>query len=116
MKATTLDYVKVFLLGMIAAFLGVLAFQDNSPGIAFAEGGGSANGLIAVTGPEKASLFLVDTGTQHIAHYNNNTGGRMKLRDGRLYKYDLGIEDDGRSAGYTVKEAEKMAKESMEGR
>ena len=117
-SATTVDLVKVFLLGMITAFLAVIALRPNGGVILAANKGGGAmagqaGSLIALTGPSDASLFLVDTTNKHIAQYAVDNS-RFSLRAARAFKNDLWIKDINRKGGIDLKTAEKEAKKSMD--
>jgi hypothetical protein len=100
----TSETVKIFLLGMIVAFLAVIALrpQDNS---ALAAGGADRDGaLMGLTGDKEASLFLVDPVNKQIAQYsikNNN----FSLRGARSFKHDLSIMEANNQGGISVKDA-----------
>ena len=83
------DAVRLFLLGMITAFLAVIALRPQS-GAFSADDGVRAGDLIAVTGPDKATLFLVDTNAKQIAQYGVDNA-RFSLRGARHYSQDLKV-------------------------
>jgi hypothetical protein len=105
------EVVKIFLLGMIVAFLAVIALrpQDNS---ALAAGGADRDGaLMGLTGDKEASLFLVDPVNKQIAQYsikNNN----FSLRAARSFKHDLSITEVNNQGGLSVEKAEDEARKS----
>lgn len=116
-QTSTADLVKVFLLGMIVALLGVLALRPDSGSVQAAGGGGAAgpvtaNGLIALTGPGDAALFLIDPVNKYIAQYDIDNA-RFSLRAARYFKNDLYIKDINRKGGIDIDLAEKEAKKSM---
>lgn len=121
MKAA--EAVKIFMLGMITAFLAVLIFQgghdESKPGAAVAAdaAGAVAKGgdLLALTGEEKCTLFLIDPVNKQIAQYSVDTA-RFSLRAARYFKHDMFITEENRRGGIDVERAEKLAKESMSDR
>ncbi len=113
MKTSTADAAKLFLLGMITALLAVIAFRPNQAATYAGTGGvGNAGGLIAVTGEEKGTLFLVDPVNKYVAQYAVDNA-RFSLRGARYFKQDLYIRDENRRGGIPVEMAEKMAQRSM---
>jgi hypothetical protein len=112
----TMDMTKIFLLGMITAFLAVIAFRPADSSATAADGGGmgaAANGLIAVSAPKDGDLFIIDTSTKHVAHYNKDNADRFLMQGGRDFTNDLFIKDTDKKAGMSVKDAVKQAKEDM---
>lgn len=96
------DWVKAFLLGVIAALLAVVVFSRTSgPGttVLAADGGGgrmmgSAEGVICLLG-EDDHLFIVDARNKRILAYDyKSSSGEILLKAGRNYAYDLRVPDD----------------------
>lgn len=103
------EAIKIFLLGMIVALLGVIAFRPQEQGAAYADDGSAAGGLIAVTGEEKSTLYLIDPAKKVICQYSTDNA-RFTLRGARYYKNDHGLYDDNKAGGgIPVKEAKKLA-------
>lgn len=114
MKASHVDEkVKIFLLGMVTALLTIIALRpDGSQSLHASDGygmGAGADGVFALTGPENATLFLVDTNNKQIAQYSMEPG-HFSLRRARHYAQDLKIYDDGQKGGITVKKAEELSR------
>ena len=108
----TADAVKIFLLGMVTAFLAIIAFRPQSA-ISFAADSGRAGDLIAVAAAtqNQAVLFLIDTASKQIAQYAVDNQ-RFSLRGARHYGYDLAIEEASQPGGIDLKNAKKLAQES----
>jgi hypothetical protein len=85
-----MDQVRIFLLGVIATLLAVIAFRPSTQE-ARADTG-SSDGIIAVAAPQSSSLYLVNTKDKTIAHYENGSSN-FKLKAARFYQYDLQIFD-----------------------
>jgi hypothetical protein len=103
-----IDLVKVFLLGVGVTLLAVLVFRPETRIALAQEGPVQSGSLMALTGPDKATLFLVDTSSKQIAQYSIDTKGLL-LESCRTYKSDLLLEDEHKSGGMSVKEVEKLA-------
>ena len=109
MKPT--DVVKIFLLGMITAFLAVIALRSPQGTVALAGGGGASSGnIIAVTTPESGSLFIIDTANKQLAQYTTDSR-QFRLRAARYFNYDLQLYDS-LQQGMTVKRAKKAARDA----
>ncbi len=117
----TTEIAKIFLLGMAAAFLGMLAYNSFSSNKAMAAAGGAAISpagdlmALAVAGQgDKSALYLIDPANKYIAHYTYD-GSTFSLRSARCYRYDLIIGDYNEKGGLKIKdvkdEAEKWAKD-----
>jgi hypothetical protein len=112
MAMTTATTIKMFLMGMIAALLLVIALKDGRAALnsASAADSGQAGGTIALVsnygqGNNKLGIVLVDTSTKHIAIYQADDNSKFfSLVAARNYGYDLGIDhaDYDSSKGYDV--------------
>lgn len=102
------EAVKIFLLGMITAFLAVIVFRGPQSSIAVADTGGAANNIIAVTSPKDGNLFLIDTANKYVSQYTTDSS-KFRFRTGRYYNYDLQIYDSFKW-GLSVKDARKQAR------
>jgi hypothetical protein len=109
----TAEVVKIFLLGMIAAFLAMIALRPEQS-VVRADSGVKSGDVIAVTAPDRATLFLIDTSSKQIAQYGVDTN-RFSLRAARHYGYDLSIEEATSPQGMDLKEAKKKAQETTKG-
>lgn len=98
------ETVKIFLLGMAVAFLGMIALRGTS---SVAAQDPSSGGLqaIASAGGDTAHLFLVNPTTQIFAYYCARSG-RVQLQGTRYYGFDLGIYDA--RPNLTIKEAKNQ--------
>ncbi|MBN2712786.1 MAG: hypothetical protein JXR97_10210 [Planctomycetes bacterium] len=117
-NTSSVEMVKVFLLGMICAFIAVMALRPTSSSAKAADGGAmgaSAGGMMALTGPKDATLFLIDTKNEIILSYSP-TAGRYLLRSGRTYQYDKFLEDENKTGGFTVEEAQKIVDKLKKGK
>ena len=113
----TVEAIKIFLLGIITAFLAVLVFRPTDGLTVAAEGGAAAKGgdLMAVAtqrGNSDAVLSIIDPTNKYIAQYSVDNA-RFNLRAARYFKNDLYITDINKKGGLSVKDAAKEAKKSM---
>jgi len=103
------EKIKIFLLGAIVALLAVVIFGRSSlttPVAHAADGTAYGDGILAVASGD--NLYLINTATKNIAYYNNKSS-KFSLRAGRYYKYDIGLVDENKDGGITVKDAQKAA-------
>ncbi len=108
------EKIKLFLLGVIVALLAVAVFGNHktpdlsSLGLpaAVASDTASGDGVLAVASGD--NLFLINTATKNLAFYSYKSS-KFSLRAGRYYKYDLGLVDELRDGGISVKDAKKAA-------
>ena len=112
----TREQFKGFLFG--AAVVAALWGWFGGPGqhLAHATGNNAAEkGLMAVTGPENATLFLIDPTNQFVSAYEHKNQG-LRMKGGRYVKYDLQhFESTGTIDGKSsIKEAGRTYEKLME--
>jgi len=112
----TVDAVKIFLLGMIAALLLITALRPES-GVGMAATSATSKGgdLMALAGTN-GQLFVIDTVNKYVAQYAvRQNNGEFTLFAGRYIGHDLAISETFKRNGMTVKEAkEEVDKEEKE--
>lgn len=112
-QQNTTELVKVFLLGVIATLLAVAVFRPNTTNVTYAADGGAmgaaSGNIIALTGAEKSTLYLVDTENQQIAQYAVDNA-RFSLRSARHYSQDLKIYEEDRKGGIKISDAVRASK------
>lgn len=91
----TVNAVKLFLLGVIAALLVTVVLQDGNRVMssAKAEDHASAGGIIALsgnTGSKYIGLILIDTTTKNMCYYLADDARELRLVSARSYMYDIG--------------------------
>lgn len=108
----TVETIKIMGLGVVIALLGMIALNRGGQVVNAADAA-SAGKIIAVTNGGKY-FYLVDTESQHIAVYYADDNS-FAFAYARRYNYDVGINETERFSrkGYTVKESEKMYKDSL---
>lgn len=110
-KMKNSDAIKIFLLGAITALLAVIALRPATTEVRAADGmAASAGGLMAVTGPRDAALFIIDPTNKYVSQYAIDSTG-FSLRGARYFKHDLYIRELKRKGRFSVDDAEQFAKE-----
>lgn len=107
----TVEYIKVFLLGVLVAFTGMLVYQP-SHGTVYADGTGvnvERDELGIATVGKDGSLFLINPKDKIICQYSTDGAG-FSLRTARYYGHDIKIfEGSKKGTGFTQSLAKERA-------
>lgn len=92
----TYETARIFLLGMMTATLLLIAMNGRDTGRVYAQNGAmgaTSNGIIALSGPDKSGMYLVDPANKQIAYYTFEAN-RLYLRAARHFRWDLQLIDE----------------------
>lgn len=114
---STVNAIKVFLMGVIAALLLTVVLQDGKQMMqkANAADQATAGGLIALSCPvnnnKSMGVILIDTSTKNMAFYIGDESSKFNMVAARHFGYDLGIKYlKHKGTGYNVMKKSELPK------